>query len=197
VLDNYPTFVREATVSGATTRRYNRVGEEFWQGRITVDHSYRDLSLDGVPDHRIESFDARLGHDAATRVWMATKYGPELSTALRETPLPIATWREAHLIIAEVEGGNEAVERINVLRDHHGLPRYEPAGASDAEILAQVIEERQRELFLEGHHLNDLRRFELPFLPAPGESYRQGGIYGTNTCFMLPLLERVNNPNVN
>jgi starch-binding outer membrane protein, SusD/RagB family len=107
--------------------------------------------------------------------------------------VPVATWREAHLIIAEAEGGQEAVTRINILRAHHGLPAF--VSSDPAAIRAQVIEERQRELFLEGHHLGDLRRFNLPQIPAAGTNYRQGGLYGDVRCFPVPAVEKASNPN--
>lgn len=195
VLANDPAFEAVSTASAASARRWNRVGDEFFGGRITVDPSYRDLTVAGEPDPRVEVIDTEtVGHDSATPVWLATKYGPARAAGLRETALPIATWREAHLIIAEAEGGSEAVTRINILRDHWDLPDF--SSDDPAAIQQQVIEERARELFLEGHHLNDLRRFGLDFSPAPGTTYRQGGIYGTNTCFPLPNVERENNPNV-
>lgn len=193
-LDNDPQFEILAETSTTSSRRYNRVGDEFWLGRSTVNHPYRDLTVGGVSDPRVDVIDTgELGHDSETPVWMATKYGSEYGTELRGAPLPIATWREAHLIIAEAEGGQEAVNRINVLRDHWDLPTFQ--SANETEIQEQVIEERARELFLEGHHLNDLRRFNLEQQPAPGESYRQGGIYGNTRCFPLPDVERDNNPN--
>jgi starch-binding outer membrane protein, SusD/RagB family len=108
--------------------------------------------------------------------------------------LPIATWREAHLIIAEAEGGAEAVSRINTLRTHHGLPQY-TGPTTTAAIRDLIIQERARELYLEGHHLNDLRRFDLPNTPAVGTPYRQGGSYGSVRCFPLPAVEKNNNPN--
>jgi starch-binding outer membrane protein, SusD/RagB family len=126
-------------------------------------------------------------------VWVVSKYGATRSAEHRNRPIPIATWREAHLIIAEAEGGQEAVNRINILRRHHNLPEY--AGGTAAEIQQQVIEERQRELFLEGHHLGDLRRFNIPNTPAAGSAYHNGGIYGSVRCFALPAVEKNNNPN--
>jgi hypothetical protein len=62
-------------------------------------------------------------------------------------------------------------------------------------VIAQVIEERIRELYLEGHHIYDLRRFDIPNTPPPGTNYRQGGVYGSARCFPLPALEKDNNPN--
>ncbi|MGH7476116.1 MAG: RagB/SusD family nutrient uptake outer membrane protein [Longimicrobiales bacterium] len=195
LLASDPTYEKVATASVASSRRWNRVGDEFLGGRVTVDSSYRGLTVDGVPDPRVEIIDTGTrGHDSATPVFIAAKYGEERTAALREVPVPVATWREAHLIIAEAEGGQEAVDRINILRSHWGLPAY--AGGTAAEIQQQVIEERARELYLEGHHLNDLRRFNLPNTPSVGAPYRQGGFYGDVRCFELPAVERENNPNV-
>jgi len=188
-------FEITATASTAAARRWNRVGDEFFGGRITVAPLFRDLSVEGAPDTRVEVIDTEtVGQDSETPVWMVTKFGAGRTASLRENPLPIATWREAHLIIAEVEGGEEAVSRINLLRAHHGLPEF--AGGTAAEVAEQVRVERARELYLEGHHLNDMRRFDLPQVPAAGTEYRQGGLYGSVRCFPLPEVERNANPNV-
>lgn len=193
-LASSPTYVKNATASSSTGRRWNRVGAEFFGGNITVDLSYRGLTVEGVPDKRVNAVNTNTnGHDNATPVWVA-KYGTTRSADHRNLPIPIATWREAHLIIAEAEGGAEAVNRVNILRAHHGLPAY-TGGTGAAEIQALIIQERARELYLEGHHLNDLRRFNIPNTPAAGTAYRQGGSYGNVRCFPLPAVEKTNNPN--
>jgi starch-binding outer membrane protein, SusD/RagB family len=190
-----PQFEIVATASSASSRRWNRVGDEFFGGRITVAPLFRGLTVGGEPDTRVEVVNTgTVGHDSQTPVWLATKLGPTRASTLRDQPLPIATWREAHLIVAEAEGGQEAVNRINLLRAHHDLTPY--AGGTGSQIAAQVREERARELFLEGHHLNDLRRFDLPNVPEAGTGYRQGGVYGAVRCFFLPEVERNANPNV-
>jgi starch-binding outer membrane protein, SusD/RagB family len=189
-----PNFVRNATASQAEARRWNRIAEEFRAGNASVAPAYRGLTVGGVPDVRTASVNIGAGHNQPDTVWMATKIGTARNTDLRTRPVPIATWREAHLIIAEAEGGQEAVDRINVLRAHHGLPLFQSADA--VAIREQVIQERQRELFLEGHHLSDLRRFNLPQIPASGANYRQGGLYGDARCFPIPAVERATNPNL-
>lgn len=195
VLERDPTFAHHATASTAEARRNNRIATEFNLGRSTVAPMFRDLTVDGEPDPRVEVINTETtGHDGTTIMWLATKYGAARTTANYSLPIPVATWREAHLIIAEAEGGQTAVDHINILRAHHDLPTY--AGGTEGEIQEQVIEERSRELYLEGHHLNDLRRFDLPQVPAPGEDYRQGGVYGDARCFPLPAVERAANPNV-
>jgi starch-binding outer membrane protein, SusD/RagB family len=194
LLSASPQYVKNATASTAAGRRWNRVGDEFFGGRITVDSSYYDLTVAGQPDTRVRVINTNTnGHDGRTRVHVVAKYGESRSADNRSRPLPIATWREAHLIIAEAEGGQEAVSRINVLRTFHGLPAY--AGGTDEQIRQQVIQERARELYLEGHHINDLRRFNIPNTPAAGTEYRQGGSYGNVRCFPLPAVEKNNNPN--
>jgi starch-binding outer membrane protein, SusD/RagB family len=190
-----PTYVRNATASDGTARRYNRIAEEFRLGNVTVAPSYRGLMVGTVTDTRVNATNTNTnGHDGSTRVWTVSKYGLTRALGNRALPYPIATWREAHLIIAEAEGGAEAVSRVNLLRAHHGLPAY-TGGTSQADIRALIIQERARELYLEGHHLNDLRRFNLPNVPAAGEPYRQGGSYGNVRCFPLPAVEKNNNPN--
>jgi starch-binding outer membrane protein, SusD/RagB family len=194
VLTAAPTFVRNASASQAEARRWNRIGEEFRLGNSTVAPAYRGLTVGGVPDTRVEIVNVGAGHNQPDTVWMATKIGTVRNLDLRTRAIPIATWREAHLIIAEAEGGQEAVNRINVLRQHHGLPLFQ---STDAQAISdQVIEERKRELFLEGHHLGDLRRFNIPQVPAAGTPYRQGGFYGDARCFPIPAVERATNPNL-
>lgn len=194
-LQRNPSFAVVSTASGATARRFNRLGDEFFGGRVTVAPSYRGLMVGGVEDTRVRSINTNtVGADSQTPVWLATKVGASRVAGLRDAALPIATWREAHLIIAEAEGGQEAVNRINVLRAHHNLPAF--ASSNAQEVQAQVRIERARELFLEGHHLSDMRRFNLAQIPAAGTNYRQGGIYGDARCFPLPEVERNSNPNV-
>lgn len=195
VLAASPTYTKNATASSSSSRRWNRIGAEFFSGNVTVDPSYYDLTVGGVPDTRVRVINTNTnGHDGATKVHVVAKYGTSRSADNRNLPVPIASWREAHLIIAEAEGGAEAVNRVNILRAHHGLPAY-TGGTGAAEIQALIIQERARELYLEGQHLNDLRRFNLPNTPAAGTPYRQGGTYGTVRCFPLPAVEKDNNPN--
>ena len=92
-----------------------------------------------------------------------------------------------------------AVAAINAARaTHPGLPAYDATGQTAAQVLTQLVEERRRELFLEGHRLGDLRRYKLPLLPAAGTAYTlAGGVYDAQSCFPLPDVERINNPNIN
>ena len=186
-------FVYNATYSAANSRRENLVFTQLFRGLYSsVDPSFRDLTVGGVPDTRVVVVDGgAVGHDRGTRVWRTTKY------PLISSPIPIASGDEAILIAAEadVEANNvaAAVAGINKLRTKASLPQY--AGGTQAEVRAQVREERRRELFLEGQRLGDIIRFSIPLTPAAGTPYPlKGGTYGNQVCFPLPDVERNNNP---
>jgi hypothetical protein len=128
-------------------------------------------------------------------VWRATKYSTIGS------PIPIASSREMQLIVAEADLNGagtqaEAVAIINALHAKAALPAYDPAAAGAKSVKDQLIEERSREMFLEGHRLWDMIRFSLPLTPPAGAAYppKAGGTYGSQLCFPLPDVERNNNP---
>lgn len=183
-------FAKNAAFSAASFRSTNRVFRANNRDeQISIDPSFKNVSFQGVPDPRVRVVNTgRLSTNQRTVIWTQTKYAGE------GTPIPIARWAEARLIIAEVEGGQSAVGIINQLHTRAGLPPF--SSNVPQEILAQVIQERARELFLEGHHLGDLIRYNLPLVPAAGTPYLQGGVYGDQRCFPLPDAERLNNPNL-
>ncbi len=183
-------FRLDATYSASNSRRYNRVYEETRTGSVSVTEPYWNLTVDGVPDPRVPVLDMeRKAGDGITALMNQQLYTD------RGSSVPMARWEEAQLIIAEVEGGATAVDIINNLRDRRGLPATY-AGGTAAEIEAQVIAERQRELFLDGHRIGDLQRYGLPLFPAVGVVYPKGGIYGDAKCFPIPSVEIQANPNL-
>lgn len=153
----------------------------------------RNLTTGGVPDPRTSTFDTGEinGGWAPTSVHAQTKYTAQSS------PMPFARYEEAQLIIAEIQGGATAVGIINALRAPHGLPVF--ASTNETEIQNEVILERQRELWFEGHRAYDVRRHSLPLFPAPGEPYQvgiKGGTYGDQTCIPMPIIELYNNETI-
>jgi hypothetical protein len=154
----------------------------------------RNLTTGGVPDPRTATFDTgETGSGwAPTTVHAQTKYTAQSS------PMPIARYEEAQLIIAEIQGGQTAVDIINALRAAHTWDPARPVFAStnETEIQNEVMLERQRELWFEGHRQYDVRRKSLPLFPAPGEPYQvgiKGGTYGDQTCIPMPIIESYNN----
>jgi len=179
-----------ATMSAASTRSRNAIYQFNGAGAsITVGPAYLGLTFAGVPDPRVPVVDAGTnGQDNLTPLRIQMKY-----TSLDQS-IRLASYAEAQLIIAEVVGGQEAVDIINALHDAAQLPHF--ASTDPAAIRAQVIEERAREFFLESQHFYDVARFDLPLVPAPGTPYIKGGLYGDMRCFPLPDVERDNNPNL-
>lgn len=189
-------FVINATADLTTPRRLNRVQDQNTGRAVSVAPAYRGLTVTNasgvpVPDTRVTvNFAGRNAADNATPLYLQTKY------ATGASPIPIASGDEAQLIIAEVQGGQTAVSIINALRAKAGLPAYQ--STDNTAIANQVIVERSRELFLEGQHLYDVRRLNLPLVPAAGlpysTVYAKGGAYGTERCLPIPNVEVLNNP---
>ena len=127
----------------------------FQERSISIEDDFRDLTFGGQPDLRTASvLSSEPGQDGQSPRWTQSKYPSQ------DTPIPIARYEEAQLIIAEVQLGQNAVDIINTLHAAAGLPDFVPNDVNDdVEILGHVIEERRREFFLESHHLYDKIRF--------------------------------------
>jgi hypothetical protein len=179
-------FTRTLLPSTTTERRVNRMWAQThrdWEAGVAP--AYRDLTVEGVADTRVQSvLSTHLGQDNVSPLWLQQKY----TTA--QAPVVIASWKEAQLIIAETQGGQEAVDAINLLRGSAGLPSF--TSTDEAVIQAQVVEERRRELWLEGHRLGDMLRLNIPF---PSGVTNKGEPYGPITCIPLPTTEINVNPN--
>jgi hypothetical protein len=179
-------YVRNATRGTGSTLRENQLFTNINRtGAATLGPNYYDVRYNGKPDPRVVAVPQApvLTQPRYTQ----TKYTSETS------PIPIATYAEARLIIAEVQGGQAAVDIINALHTANGL---DPFASTDAtEIRNQIIEERRRQFFLEGHRVWDKIRFNLPLEPAAGSPYRWGGNHGGARCLPLPNVEKDNNGN--
>ena len=175
------------TASNANTRRQNRVFLEnsATNRALSVGEPYRALGDTRVPVSNGNSVSA-----TGVPHYFQTKY------AKSDTLLPLATYEEAQLIIAEADirtpGFIAALPIINASRARGGQGLF--AGTTQAEYLAELISQRRRELFAESHHLGDAIRYSLPLTPAVGSNYHFGGTYGTQICLPLPAAERLNNP---
>lgn len=167
---------------------------------VSPDLPYRDFGYGGVLDSRVTVTNTGILHPrTGLEVWNSDKF-PDAST-----PLEMASYEEAQLIIAEFEasGGSSdnAVAIIDAMHAGVGLPAYgaegEATGPSDpAEVMSHlVLHERAAELFLEGQHLYDLTRHSsiIDLFPAVGVDTGFGGQYSTQICFDLPATEFQNN----
>lgn len=169
--------------------------------RFTVDPRFRSMVVDGsgTADPRVDVFqdpDDLFGVDGSTPQYQAEKYSSSTS------PIRIASWVEAQYIIAEIEGGQEAVDIINDVRSVQDIEAT--FSSSDGiEIRNKVMDERRRALFLEGQRMGDLRRYLDKFDALPEEGRFPTGEdadidlpseYEDNVCFPLPDAERETNP---
>lgn len=188
-------FVMNASTSGTALRLYNRVyavtkqygfySIPSWSQNMTTERGEVD------PRSATQLAGTRSANNNATIVYTANKY-----IAGDAAPIPLARYEEAQLILAEVQGGAQAVAIINAMRADVGLLPY--VGPTDAaSIKALVIDERKRVLFLEGLRNYDIERFQIPFFPAVGAPFPVGGgTYGNTTCLPLPDVEKNNNPSL-
>jgi hypothetical protein len=183
-------FVWNAEYSSIDGVRENRIYNlNVFNRYVSVDPvRYGNVMLGGVPDPRVPAENSgEVGDDGATEHWYQLKYESPAS------PIPMASWEEAKLIMAEARL-DEAEAHIDELRASQGLPALGLAGTeTDAELLAIVLEERRRQLFLEGHRLNDMLRHDLEF---PQGVNHKGQAYGPITCMPLPEQEKRANPNI-
>jgi starch-binding outer membrane protein, SusD/RagB family len=172
-------FVYHATYDTSPTRRQSLV-EQLNGEWYTVHPDFRMLTVDGVPDPRVPTEKMDRLTQTGAEWWEQRKFADS------GTDIPFASWREAQLMIAEVEGGQIAVDVINRLRDTYALPHFD--SADSAEIRAQVLEERRRELWIQGTKIgDDLRTGEYQNWDTEGHPL--GRTYGTETCIPIPDVE--------
>jgi len=180
-------YLRTVSASTTTIRRSDR---------IFLENSATNRNLSVGPPYRTMG-DTRVPVTATTLVsatgivhYYQTKY---LTGA---TPLPLATYEEAQLIIAEADIRSSslatALPILDASRARGGQGPF--IGTTPAEYLAELIDQRRRELFAESHHLGDLIRFGISPQPPAGTPYHFGGSYGNQICLPLPSAERLNNP---
>jgi hypothetical protein len=198
-----PGFVAFVTRDASVRPRWNAVHQAFnatrwrsfagpvwWYGyedTQLVSAGYLNLTVradgmptvdDGTPDPRVPvTFTGQFAQDGVTDQYVTEKYN-----GLGD-PQRLATWAEAQYILAEIEGGQSAVGRINAVRATHGLPDF--VSADDDEIYSILIEERRREFFLEGRHHADKLRYGLWFPRGRGFNHKQVR-YGLEYCLLMP-----------
>jgi starch-binding outer membrane protein, SusD/RagB family len=182
-----PGYLREVSASDAATRRQNRIAAENRETSrsLSVGEPYRSMG-----DARVPVTATTLVSATGVLHYYQTKY---LTVA---TPLPLATYEEAQLIIAEadIRAGSlvTALPILQASRTRGGQGVF--TGVTEADYLAELIDQRRRELFAESHHLGDVLRYNIALTPAAGTPYHFGGTYASQICLPLPAAERLNNP---
>ena len=179
-------FEYHATYSSADPYRRNKLYDmNVRNGYVSVSEDYVGLEWEGEPDPRVSpDLSDHAGHDGSDLYHQARYTSPG-------DPVRLASWDEARLIEAEIEGGETAVDILAAFHQEAGLPSYE--GGTEEEVQEHVLLTRERELFLEGHRLNDMLRHGLQFNEG---THHDGVSYGETTCLPLPQQERDGNPNI-
>ena len=190
-------FVYLLDNSGANLLRQNKVwAENHLVGSVpamsaTVGPLYRRLNDPRVPVDSVPGGGGIAKTVTGLEEWLQKKY-----TSV-DAPLVLGSYIEAQLIIAEAAArANDLPTALGVIaaeRARGNQPAF--TGTTQAEVLNEIIDQRRREFFLDGHHLGDYIRFNLPLSPAPGTAYHAGGTYGSQRCLPLPNVEKNNNPN--
>ena len=177
-------FVRNAEYTNSSQARENRMFNMTVTNRfISVTPAYQNLTVNGAADPRVPAVNANvLGQDGATPYWRQTKI-----TAVN-SPLPIASYKESQLILAEAS--TDQTEKLAALNRVRALYSIAPLTGTVTDDI--IIEERRRGLFSEGPRYTDMLRKKLPFQTGTN---RKGQTYSDLTCIPLPDVETQNNPN--
>jgi len=144
-------------------------------------------TLQGDPRMAVLHPRGRLGVNNSTPHYSIEKYKDYTS------PITISSKREMNLIEAEVYWRkNDFVNAIAALNRNRttapaNLPAFSATGLTSQDVLDRLLSERMAELFVEGHRMTDLDRFNLVTQRL-----------GTGRARKLPLSrdEILNNPNM-
>jgi hypothetical protein len=172
---------------------------------------YLDLGI--LPDGRAISADQypitttdnpTAVEDTRVRTIIKKTQGPlegpaPVKYASASTFMPLVSWNDMWLIRAEIEGGQAAIDRVNDIRTARGLPLVTYANPADAdEILDMIIEERRRDLWLEGRFWSTKIQHtdRLWFPRAFGTSAVNTFPYQGAVTLLMPFDEYQLNPNL-
>jgi starch-binding outer membrane protein, SusD/RagB family len=158
---------------------------------IVVPDAYRALS-----DPRVQWRDAGIKAQDVT-----LQYYQQLKYTGYAAPIRIASGMEASYIVAEarLQTGDAApaLALIASRRAANGQPAF--TGTGNAAILAELMDQRAREFWLEAKHTGDWIRnpTATPYVPATGSPFYKApqGTFGNATCLPVPTAETAANPN--
>jgi hypothetical protein len=152
----------------------------------------------------------RTGHDARTILYtpfQSPMYSGWSDTAriafTNDTDIRLGSYLDAMHNYYEAAGPNgtgpegTTLEFVNKRR---AVGRQAEVTLAGAELMAELREQRFRDLFMGGFRIGDLRRWKAQgvgdFFPSGTHPNAVLGQYGTAECFPLPLAEYIGNPNI-
>lgn len=188
------SFVYNAvTVDDASNRSLGNLAYSFDIGGnlLVVPDVYRALNDPRVPWRNA----GRTAQDGTLQYYQQLKYTGYA------TPIRVASGLEASYIAAEARlmtgDASPALTLIAARRAANQQPAF--AGTTTDAILAELMDQRARDFWLEGKHVGDMRRnpTATPYVPASGTPFYKPaqGAFGNATCLPVPIAEISANPN--
>ena len=170
-----------------------------------------DLALDpavwgAVADPRIPRDPTlrRLGNGArdgllAYQTQSYSEYAPSNTQVFgEETDIRFASGLEARYIVAEA-GGMSAAELRAFVNERRAVGAQGLFGGTDAQLRDELLDQRLRDFFLDGHRMGDLRRYKKLYGLDLWPSGQMPGLpqsYGTQECWPVAQSEIDANPNM-
>lgn len=197
-----------AYYSENSSREYN----QFYGRLSTGSAGSNSASVTGTPYENLN--DPRVPHPAATERGMNavnvhipnspsgfTTYNGTVSGAdfTRDADMRVASGLEARYIVAEARG--PTAETLTFVNERRAVGGQAAVALTGDALLAELREQRRRDLYLDNHRLGDLRRYQEFYnvdlwqtgtypLTTTGETYDE------RRCWPLPISELQNNPNI-
>ena len=157
-----------------------------------------------------------LGHNALTKLYkpyQSLPYsefngetiaeGGEPVLYDRGTDIKLASYLEAmhhYYEAAGPTGSGPEGTTLEFVNSRRAFGNQDPVNLSGDALMAELRDQRGRDLYLGGFRLADLRRWMAQgignFFPSGQHPTVEWGQYGDATCFPLPLDEYVGNPNI-
>ncbi|HEX4683566.1 MAG TPA: hypothetical protein VH277_12690 [Gemmatimonadaceae bacterium] len=189
------SFVWNVTASNSNTRRQNRVFQENNAGIVSsssVGARFRQPTYTNDPRIKVAN-SGKVANGINVPLWTQLKY-----TAVSSS-IPMATGTEMQLLIAEADINTNRANTLAIIAQMRAAGSQAPyTGATPAEDLAEIIDQRRRALFLTGTSYPDIIRYNLTVSPAAGTStpwnQQYGPDKGAQLCLPLPQVETLNNP---
>ena len=128
-----------------------------------------------------------------------SEFSPGNTTQFKETTdVRFASGLEARYIVAEA-GGLSAAQLLTFIDERRAVGGQGAFAGSDAQLAAELRNQRFRDFFLDGHRMGDLRRYkrlhQIDLFPTgvmPGTTQQ----YGSQDCWPIGANEANSNPNV-
>ena len=114
------------------------------------------------------------------------------------TDIRFASGLEARYIVAEA-GGLTAAQLRAFVNERRAVGAQGIFGGTDAELRDELLDQRMRDFFLDGHRMGDLRRYKRLYGLDLWPSGRMPGLtqdYGTQECWPVAQSEINANPNM-